>query len=273
MNTLKYVILGICLILIGYSCEDLIDVNLNSSSQSIIIEGKITSENKPAEVIISRSVDYFTTGAIPKVSNAKVHITTDKAFTEQLKQFDPGHYLGYQTAGFPGESFKLDVEVDGVTYSARTSMPMLVVIDTLIASYSEKTLVSEAGYEVYMNYTDPPNEENFYKIEVYRNGKLFPDETTIRLRSDKYSDGKQVSVGLNGFQSNGLRFAMNDRILVKLYSMNKEVYEHLKTLKAITTNGFGGSSSTPANPITNLSNGAFGYFGAFAVNEMYLEIH
>jgi hypothetical protein len=273
MKTINNILLGACLVQIGYSCEDVIDVNLNSSSPSIIIEGKITSEDKPAEVTVSRSVDYFSAGVVPKVSNAKVTITTDNVYTEQLKQYDPGRYLGYQTVGFPGESFKLEVEVDGVTYSAKTTMPMLVVIDTLIVSYSEKTLGSEAGYEVYMNFTDPPAEENFYKIEVYRNGKLFPDEKTIRLRSDKYSDGKQVSVGLNGFQSNGVRFAKNDRILVKLYSMDKMVYEHLKTLNAITESGFGSSSSTPANPITNLSNGALGYFGAFAVNEQYVEIH
>ena len=271
MNVLK--ILGIfSLAMMCYSCEDIIDVKLDSSSESIIIEGLITTEDIPGIVSVTKSVDYFKPGNVPKVTEANVEIITNDIIIERLVQFDSGQYRTYQTQGIPGAAYTLNVMIDGITYSATSTMPKLVVIDSLTFEFLEKSLRSKAGYEVNLNFSDPVVVDNFYKIEVYRNNKLFPDEKTIRIRNDKYSDGKRESVNLNGFQSDGVRFEINDTIRVKLYSIDKQVYTHFNTFRTITGGGFGGSSSTPANPTTNFTNGALGYFGAVAVSEKMIII-
>ncbi len=271
MNVLK--IIGVfSLAVMCYSCEDVIDVKLDSSSESIIIEGMITNEDVPGKVTVTKSVDYFKPGIVPKVTKANVEITTNNSMKETLVQIDSGQYRTNQTQGIQGATYTLNVVIDGITYSAMSTMPNLVVIDSLIFEFMEKSLRSKAGYEVTLNYSDPVGIDNFYKIEVYRNNKLFPDEKTIRIRNDKYSDGKHESVNLNGFRSDGERFEMNDTIRVKLYSIDKQVYAHYNTFRTITGGGFGGSSSTPANPTTNLTNGALGYFGAFAVSEKMIII-
>jgi hypothetical protein len=72
------------LILLSYSCEEVINVDLNSADPKIVIEGTITDQPGPYTVSITKTTDYYNPSSYPAVSGAQVRLVDDLGFSEQL---------------------------------------------------------------------------------------------------------------------------------------------------------------------------------------------
>ncbi len=70
--------------LFAFGCEDVINVDLNSSNPQVVIEGVISDEDIPYTVKISKTTDYFNPGGYDKVSNASVLVSNDNGDSELL---------------------------------------------------------------------------------------------------------------------------------------------------------------------------------------------
>ncbi len=69
-----------------------------------------------------------------------------------------------------------------------------------------------------------------------------------------------------------IRLHQNDTVLLKMYCVDKNIYNYFFTLAAVTgNNNF--RSASPANPNSNISNGALGYFSAHTISQKKIVVY
>ncbi len=273
---MKYSIYILLAILSLNSCTKIIDIELNSAMQRLVIEAKITDEGGPATVIITRSTDYFYPDEPVKVSGAKVSLRTESGELEMLQETSEGKYESSRIRGSWGEKYFLKVEDGEQVYEATSTLPVKVIIDTLEFELFDTFTPhgSSGGYILNCKFTDPPDQGNFYTFNATRISEN-PIENTdpfagpsIILVNDQYINGLQSSVNLNRHDF----YQTGDTILVELTSIDQNVYNYLDQLNEIIGMGAMFSSSAPANPENNISNGAMGYFTAEAVDSRIVVV-
>ena len=240
-----------------YSCEKVIDVDLNEANQSIVIEGNLSYEKGTLEVKISKTASYFEPGSVEKVSNAGVFLEHHTGETIEIIETAPGTYEKNHLPLQPGNVYKLRVEAEGEVYNAESFLNEQVEIDSLSYTYYNGNNFFDGGYRLRLYFADPAEEDNYYRIKVFKNGTLENAVNDLIVFDDSALDGKIIEVTLRG-QS----FTAGDKADVQLISLDKNAYEYLSTLRDLANTNPG--SPAPANPISNFSNGALGYFSAWS---------
>ena len=263
MSNLRWVLILMITGSLIISCEDVINVNLKDATPRLVIDGRITNLSDTVKIMLNKSTDYFTPSQIGAVTNGIVKITDSHGISNTLSNNLNGTYLISNIHANPGDSFTLDVLVDGINYTAAASMPVEVRIDTLIID-ERPGRPKENQLNIY--FRDPFGIANYYQVKVFKNDSLLNSNNEFALFSDKYYDGKSIFITIGARRLNIQNFEPNDRIKVQLINIDKMLYEYLQILHDITDAGIL-SASTPSNPPNNISNGALGYFAAVSVSE------
>ena len=262
----RFLLLAGLMLLSGYACKKVIQVDLKNAVSQIVIEGEVTNRSGPYQVQITRTVDFSSDNTFPAVSGATVQVTdSSTGHTTAFLESSPGVYTTTQFTGVPKHIYNLLVIVEGQEYRATSTMPLPVPLDSV--TFARKTDFSnKKDINAVVNFQDPPGLGNYYQFTEYRNGKLIPD---IFVFEDRLSDARYIEQPLfndSTYLQNG------DTILLKMYCIDKNMYNYFNTLIQVTgNNNF--QSATPANPITNISNGALGYFSAHTMTQEKLEVY
>ena len=215
---------------------------------------------------LTKTVNIDNLNNFPPVENAKVKITDEKGRTVTLTEAFPGQYTANTPAiiGAVGSTYKLSIETDSKTITATSTIPNLVKIDSIKIVNSiypgggspTDTMQRAEFYEVKIKYSDPQNEENYYRFVLYLNGKVTSGNN---IADDKWNNGKQVERNLVIYNP---EIKKGDVIGVEMQCIDKAVYEYFKSMG----NSMGlGSASSPANPYTNLNGSLLGFFSAHTV--------
>lgn len=244
--------------LVFSSCEKVIEFDLADSKSIIVIEATMTNNREPFTVLVSKTSPYFGTTSSELVSGAKVSIRAENGKVKYFKETSPGVYKLEKTLALANYWYIVDVEYDGITYSARSFLNELVPIADFTLSYFDGFGIFDSGYKVNCFIRDPAGVENYYRMKIYVNGKLVTDEGEINLYSDKLFDGKLI-----GLVQHSAVFKATDTIIVELQAIDKATYDYFSTLESISGIEMIQSAS-PSNPISNFSNGALGYFSAYS---------
>lgn len=262
--------LSLVIIVILSSCEEKIDLKLDSSYNRLVVDGEISSEIKQHQVKLSISTSYFYNESAPPAKGAIVSINDDQGNTYPLTE-TPSNSGIYLTApgvqGFPGRLYtlkisNLDINGDGKeeSYEAQCLMKTAMIVDSITFSKVEgrpgfnksNCAINGWGY-------DPPTAGDYYMWKYLKNGKLETDtlkETTFQ--SDMIFNGKYIP-GVTMFEINAQE---NDTIEVESIGITKEYYEYVVSFMLETVWVSGSFSGPPANIKTNISNGGLGFFNA-----------
>jgi hypothetical protein len=247
------------LILVGLSCscKKLVDLNLDEGKQQIIIEGNIDNHAGVQSVRISRSVPVSASNDFPQVSGARVTVSDNLGNTFKFNETSPGVYTLFNVAGHSGRTYTLNVIVDEQTYTAKSTMPNAVVLDSLTAS--EEEFGKETRTTVAVNYKDPANVLNYYLFKMTINGipvsRIFSD-------SDFFTDGRTVKRDLYLTDNADVEIKPQDNVGIEMLCIDLPVYTYWRTLEQQYSSGNPNDVTTPSNPPNNLSNNALGYFSA-----------
>jgi hypothetical protein len=261
MRIYKKNIIVILTISLLSSCEKIIDLNLDTAAGGIVIVGNVFDRPGATEVKISKTVDFTETNNFPPVRSAIVTIKDSNGHSILLTETNPGSYTTSSLKGVPGVIYTLTVDVNGKTYTATSKMPNPVIINAIFVKKS--TTGNEK--EISLNFKDPEDTDNYYRIIEYINNIL---KSGINIGNDKLYQGEVINYSLG---SNALDdetpLKTGDKVLVQLQSIDKDVFEYFRTSR-----GNDGQSASPANPVSNISNGALGYFSACSVREAMIII-
>ena len=253
----RYFKIGILLIIVFSSCEEIIKIDLEGTEPKIVIEASITDRPGPYTVKISKTTDYFDPADYPRISGATVIISNDLGVRDTLVEAEAGIYQTITIEGNHGRTYFLEVESEGEVYSASAVLPRRVEIDSIELEYWPETYYYEEAYWLHCHHQDAPDTVNYYRIKAFKNDTL---DKNIYILDDKFIDGNPVDNFIWGDA-----YLPGDTAVIELLCMDEMVYDYFYTLSYLFYSGGDGSYSTPANPNTNLSNNALVYFGAFAI--------
>jgi len=260
------------------SCTEIIDIELDSTYQRLIVYGSVTTDSLHHRVQLSTSSDYFSNKPSPRVENAVVELEYgDKLI--KLREHDtiPGLYLARPAfRGVPNTTYQLhisqvDVDKDGVfeTYNAASTMPPVAQLDSIQLVYFQSPYVS--GYQVFMYAHDPPTRE-WYNFKMWRNGTLLTDtlsKYTVQpddLYNGTYINGLPVGFLWNDDPDEGLQ--LGDTITFELNSVDEAYYNFVQDAQLEIMGNNPLFSGPSANIRSNIDNGGKGIFTAYSVRRV-----
>ena len=269
------ILISIVSILCLVGCTEDISLTVLGGEKKIVIEGSIEN-GKHAKVLVTRnspisqSIDYNNL----IVSNAKVYVSNG-IITDTLKFNFPNYdssasipflYTGNSIIGVTNQTYSLTVLADGHTYSAVTTIPAIVALDSVWWK-------AEPGKDslglAWAHLTDPSALGNCYKWYAKRATKdkrfLAPYASTF---DDKFINGKSFDFAYDrGTDPNDQAtaaptpdagyFRQTDTIYIKFCTIDYNTCRFYETFeRALQTNG--NPFASPVSVVSNINGGGLG---------------
>lgn len=233
------------------SCQKVVDLKLKDASGQLVIEANVTNTNTQT-VKLSRNVAFTSTNNYPAVSGAVVTVSDQTGKIYQLIEGAAGVYSLSQFRGISLTNYNLNVQTDGKTYTASSTMPARVSLDSIFAKNNEFN--SKQRY-ISVAYADPAGVKNQYRFVMYVNDVQV---NSVFAYNDDLTDGRYVNAQLRQFD---IDIYPGDTVKIEMQCIDPAIYAYWESLQQQQGNGPGGGV-TPSNPPTNLTNNALGYFSA-----------
>jgi hypothetical protein len=257
--TLPKAALLLAVLLVLASCEKVIDVDLNSADKKYVIEAIVNDKTGTSFVKVSRTRNFDDDNYVDVVSGATVSVREDGLTTYTFTESGaPGVYEAPGLKGKSGSRYNLTVTVNGQTFTAESTMPQKVNLDTIYIS--DELIFTSTRKIVNAVFDDPPGLGNSYRFIQTVNGL---QETQTLIRNDDYSDGRKIVNKLFYFSSddeNKRNIKSGDQVMIDMLCIEPAVYKYWFSLDRSAIGN--GQQATPSNPVTNLKGGALGYFSA-----------
>jgi hypothetical protein len=254
---LLHTIFFLVLLATSTSCTKVIDLNLGNNAGQLDIEGNLTNVTGPQSIVISKNVPFSSTNTYPAVTGAVVTITDQKGIKQTLTELQPGAYIINPFAAVAGNTYTLNVTTGGQSYTANSTMPATVKLDSL--SDKNRPLNRNKGGAdqkvITIYYSDPAGVANQYRFIEWVNGVQVK---AIFSYDDQLTDGKYVTLDL---LEQDIDIYAGDIVKVEMQCIDKPIYTYWFDLESQQSNNFNGAVA-PANPPTNLSPATLGYFSA-----------
>lgn len=250
------------------SCEDVIDVDVQTAPARLTIEASLdwekgtTGDNQTIK--LSTSTPYFDTTSNTGVTGASVKVTNDSSgvefiFTDQ----NNGAYTTTEFVPVLNQSYTLEVVYNGENYSAKeTLMP---VADIKEVNQSTEDGFDDEVLEVNLKFDDPVDEDNYYLLRFKEVGDLLSEFEDF---DDEFVNGNEISWYYEkeeDSESKTEEFVPGDVVNIDLYGISEGYYNYIRILIE-QSEGVGLFSATPVAlkgnciNLDNTNNYANGYF-------------
>jgi len=258
-------LLGLLILGAGLACKKTVKVDLNNAPSRIVIEGEITNQPGPYQVKITRTVAFDEPNDFPPVPGAIVWVTdSNNSIMYQFVETTPGIYTANFT-GVPRHRYYLDIQVDTLHYTANSTMPDIVHLDSVTFALNTD-LDGKKELNAVVNFKDPGGVVNYYQFIERVNGRIIPNTFVFE---DRLSDGRYIEQPLYNDSS---YLHKGDTLLLKMHCIDKNIYNYFFSLMQVSGND-GFQTASPDNPITNISGGALGYFSAHTISSEKMVVY
>ncbi len=257
---MKYFIQLIAISALLFSCQKVIDVDLNSTNPKTVIEANYTAEDSTVRVKITLTSNYFDNNPSPVIDGATVIVTDATGTPQTLNPLGNGEYELSSYVPVFNSTYTLTTTISGTTYTAKSTLPSPTPLKPINYEYVSGFFGNNGGYVCYLNYNDPVDTTNFFIAVLSENGGERGQVNEITLTDDRLTDGNSISRPL--FGPNNL-FQLGDTIEIELRAIDENIFNYYVELQSIA-GGNGGQSAAPANPESNWDNDALGYFNAYS---------
>lgn len=255
-----------CIFLI--SCEDVIDLNLNTADPRLVIDASLlwkkNTTGSTQFIQLTLTTGYYDAG-VPAATGATVTVTDgNNNLYNFIEESDTGIYRNDVFVPVMNSTYTLKIIYNNEIYTGTETMIPVVVIDKV--EQNNNAGFSGEETEIKAFYTDPKDVENFYFFEFINSEA---DEITLNAYEDSFTDGNQIFA----FYSNE-DIKPGDELLIRNHGISKRFYEYMNLLLQQTGAANGSFETRPAilrgNCIneTNPNNFPFGYFRASEVSEI-----
>ncbi len=268
-------------ILLLQSCTEDIKLDIIGAENKIVIEGSIEN-GKPAEIIVTRNspvskaVDYeniLVKDAIAFVSNGG--FTDTLRFTFDSASSIPLVYKGSSMIGVVGQTYNLTVIVDGKKYTATTTIPNPIALDSVW--WKAQPPNDSLGY-AWTHLSEPAGYGNAYRWLAKRASQdrrfIAPIGATF---DDKFIDGRSFdSYFFKGTDPTATKpktedptsstffYKNTDTIYIKFITMDIYSYKFYISYETALA-GSGNPFASPTSIQTNISAGGLGVWAGFGV--------
>jgi Domain of unknown function (DUF4249) len=251
MKSIQILIISL-FVLALQSCEKVINVDLKNSTPQLVIEGAIDNSGGPAVVTLTKTINFGANTVYPNVSGAVIKITDNAGNTYNLTETSTGTYTNNTAIGVIGRVYTMTASVEGKTYTAVSTIPRQMPIDTLIQSTFDAGQQNGIVKSVNLIYTDLIGYGDNINVLQKING--VPEALSFSVADDRFGDGGNAPFQIVNTRK---KLKEGDRLEVELRFIDRNVYKYLN---GIVENA--GGNTVPANPESNIKGGALGIFSA-----------
>ena len=257
-------ILSLLAILLLMSCEDKVNVALDTANPKLVIDANILwqkgTSGSNQTIKLTTTTDYYT-NVIPVASGATVYIQDLSSLLGVVYSFNEtpntGEYVCNSFVPVINHDYLLTVIYNGQTYTATDKLLATPTIDNV----QQNTVQGFSGdvIQVKFFYQDNGLEDNNYLIGVQNSTKAIPEYGVLK---DRFFQGNQMF----GFYSDD-KLKAGDQLFFSLQGISTRYYNYMEKLLNIAGSGGGSPFSTPPATLrgnivnqTNESDYPFGYF-------------
>ncbi len=261
-----YITSAIIFLISFYACENVIDIDLNSSNPALVADAFI-EPNKAASLSLNYTADYFGTDEPKYEGNAEVVITSSNGNSEALQHRGNGIYTGNLLKGQVGQNYELSIKLGDEEYLGSTELltpTSILELDFVEASGPGSTRGDDA-YNLIILFTNNVDEENYYLLKYFMNDEIVEHQFTA-LPAEFIGNTEVVQ-----YDPLFPVYEKGDKVRVEIFSIDEGTYTYYSQLQEITR-GRGGSS-TPYNPQSNMGNDILGYFRAWSMDSKTITIN
>lgn len=260
-------------LLLQTSCEDIIDLDLNTAEPKLVIEASINwikgTSGKDQFVKLSLTAPYFDS-IIPPATGAIVSITDeDNVVYNFVEEGTTGIYRNNRFVPRINNTYSLTITYNEEVYFGSETLKSVVPID-----YVGQTLnggFSGDDTELKAYYTDPADEKNFYLFEFISDMPAIP---SLAVYEDRYNNGNQIF----GFYSDE-DLEVGDIVKIRNHGISERFYNYMFILLQQNSNAGGGPFETQPTIVkgncinqTNPENYPLGYFRLSEVSELIYTV-
>ena len=246
------------MIVLAYSCENVINIPLNEADRKIVVEADLCDLPGLSYVLLSKTGSVYDDSTFYSLSGASVTVTdlSGTSFVFMEDSLVPGLYLCPGFVVQPENHYDLLVEVEGKTISSSSasfSKPNLtdITFDPQVVYFG--SYAGDTAWIPYYHLSDNGAEQNYYKIRMVKNGK---PRRRFMLTDDKLFNGSNFS---GAIYTNSVKHG--DTISIELMSTDEANFNYFETFENADGDAGGPFSAAPANPVSNIVGDAIGYFG------------
>ncbi|MDR0619488.1 MAG: DUF4249 domain-containing protein [Bacteroidales bacterium] len=270
--------------LAGSSCTEPVDIDLNSISPRLVVDGSVTPDTTAHRLLLTRTTDYYN----PDISNlgiigAMVYvIESDGGENEHVIPYhevtgglyvSDSDFFGTEGKVYTLHISNVDIDQDGETeeYTASETMPYVFArFDSISAFYGEGLGPifdgrPGPGWNIRLYGQDPPGTREFYGFMLTINDTSFDAHLLEMFRiSDEIIQGAYIAgIALYYFMDNGRRpLKQGDIIKMEGISITEKFNTYITMLQNI--GGIPLFGGPPSNVKGNVSGGALGYFSVYS---------
>lgn len=289
MRAFKYISM-VVLISMLFSCEDVVELDLDGDGGDLVIDAWINTRSETQEIRLSLSQSFFSSNTVI-VRDAEVVVTNetqeeDYVFeitdTSSTYTFTPE--LG-NNIGDVGDVMSLSVVHRSGRFEAQTTINRVPALDSIEQEFRDDELFGEDGIYTQFFARDPVGQGDAYWIQTFRNGDFLNNANQLNIAFDAGFDAGSRVDGLvfitpireftNILEEDGLPspWDVGDEIRVEIHSISQEAFGFLEIARDQILNGDNGIFTLPqANTRSNItrSNGfeALGFFNVAAVSQL-----
>lgn len=279
--------------LLTVSCEKEVNIDLNSGTPRLVLEGQIEQNGYPF-VVLTKSIGYFSKIDLSTLENAFVHDAlvevSDGNTTVRLKEYsldtgvggankffiytvDTADPVATNFRGRLESSYTLTVQVEGKTYDAVTKIPNVRPVDSMWFRKPDGDPKVETAVLMFVRFKDPDTPGNYLRYFTRRNNELFlPGINSVyddKIVNGTTIDSLNLAAGYNrthepNFDSLGF-FFRGDTVTLRWCAIDKAVYNFYRTFE-YATGTVGNPFASPVSVETNIRGGALGIWAGYGTS-------
>lgn len=255
---LKYILFALVVAVTFTSCEDIIDLDLDNGKNQLVVDGFVNNDTSIQIIRLTSSAPYFSNVATPAENGVTVRLlgpnnTTYNFLTDGSGnyEYDPKTLGAIDSVGF---EYKLEIDYKGSTYTSKSILNPVPVIDSMPYDFEPAGFGTEEGYYTQFYARDFAGRKDYYWIKPFKNDTpVYEDPTSIILSEDATfggdaGDGLVFIIPFRASITNQDEpFELGDKSSVELHSLNEDAFEFLD--QVVNSSGNDGLFAVPPSNI------------------------
>ncbi|REH01962.1 DUF4249 family protein [Flavobacterium aquicola] len=195
MKSIKYYILLLIVSLGITSCEEVVDVDLDTAPPKLVIDASIKWEKgttgEVQKIVLTTTTDFYS-NTIPVATGATIVVTNTTPSTPIPFQFiengQTGEYVCSNFIPIINNQYSLTITYKGQTYSSSSKlMPTPVIAST--EQSVKPGIDGKDSYEIKFYWQDNGAEDNFYLVGAKNANIVYPEYGVL---SDEFFQGNSM---------------------------------------------------------------------------------